>query len=57
MTAPGAGGSRSGAAVDARSVRTRSRRVGKAKRAHYGRATVGTAREERAFAHPTGDRN
>src|SRR5580704_12352024 len=28
------------------------RRVGKAKRAHQGRSAVGTAREERAFAHP-----
>ena len=31
------------------------RRVGKAKRAHRGQALVGTAREERAFAHPTSD--
>jgi hypothetical protein len=31
------------------------RRVGKAKRAHQGRSAVGTAREERAFAHPTSD--
>jgi len=31
------------------------RRVGKAKGAHRGQALVGTAREERAFAHPTSD--
>src|SRR5580704_11560064 len=51
------------AIVAARSVRLKileripviwkRRRVGKAKRAHQGRGAVGTAREERAFAHPT----
>ncbi|MHC2739826.1 carbonic anhydrase [Bradyrhizobium liaoningense] len=43
-----------------RGVGDRSRRVGKAKRAHHlsqSERMVGTAREERAFAHPTASRN